>query len=65
MNAKQQQELREATQLLAFYSQEIERYQEQWNLPPDRETHLNAWAAARRRLENSRRSWEPLREVGV
>lgn len=37
-----------ASARLARYREWIAAYREQWGIPPDREAHLNAWAAARK-----------------
>ena len=40
----------EAAAVLREYSLQLELWRQQWSdLPPDRQVHLNAWAAARRR----------------
>lgn len=37
----------EAQRLLAHYIRETKHYVSTWGIPPDRTTHLNAWASAR------------------
>lgn len=37
--------------LLDAYVEELKQYRTRWALPADRTTHLNAWAAARAKVD--------------
>jgi hypothetical protein len=49
MSPKARRELER--RLLDAYVEELRRYRSSWAIPVDRTTHLNAWAAARAKVD--------------
>jgi hypothetical protein len=50
MKRRPKEDSEHAQRLLAMYCHQIKKYKAQWQIPPDKQAHLNAWAAARKEV---------------